>query len=337
MMPFDKHRASVFVVTSPFQALCAAAAINQLEIEDYLLIALLPDNEVRNDQLLGFLEQQQLHYTAIGTNNSSREMRVLQLKALVKKKNRYSRLFVGDFRNMTELYVGCSYISDKSDVIYLDDGNFTVSVLKNIVSFHETGKYLKLLSRLRKIKLFTNLLTIYGDIPNNKYCIEPLYLKYVMNDKVGKETKSKGGVYIVGTNMRLYCKSVGITEDQYISQLDIFLKRLKNDYQDEELVFIPHGRDTSEYAKELCNIYGIEFRPSETMIELALLNQPKVPAAIYGNTSSALFNLQKMFPDTAVYNVLYEPTVMGPGYQVYLALSDYYESNGILLSKISLS
>lgn len=337
MTPFDKRRASVFVITSPFQGLCAAAAINQLEIEDYLLIALLPVNEVRNDQLLGFLDQQQLHYTAIETNYSSRKIRMLQLKALVKQKNRYSRLFVGDFRNMTELYVGCSYVSDKSDVVYLDDGNFTVSVLKNIVSFHKTGKYLKLLSHLRKIKLFTNLLTIYSDIPNNKYCIEPLYLNYVMNDKVEKEAKAKGGVYIVGTNMRLYCKSVGIAEDQYIRQLDVFLKQLKHDFKDEKLVFIPHGRDKSEYAEELCNNYEIEFRPSETMIELALLNQPNVPVAIYGNTSSALFNLKKMFPDTAVYNVLYEPTVKGPGYQVYLALSEYYESNGIILSKVSIS
>lgn len=337
MTPFDKHRASVFVITSPFQALCAFATINQLEIEDYLLIALLPDNEVRNDQLLGFLKQQHLHYITIETNSSPRKIRLLQLKALVKQKNRYSRLFVGDFRNMTELYVGCGYVSDKSDVVYLDDGNFTVSVLKNIVSFHKTGKYLKLLSRLRKINLFTNLLTIYSDIPNNKYCIEPLYLNYAMNDKVGKEFKTKGGVYIVGTNMRLYCKSVGITEDQYINQLDVFLKQLKKDFNDEELVFIPHGRDTSEYAKELCNNYNIEFRPSETMIELALLDLPKIPIAIYGNTSSALFNLKKMFPDTVVYNVLYEPTVKGAGYQVYSALSEYYESNGIKLLKVSLS
>lgn len=337
MTPFDKKRASVFVVSSPFQALCAAAAINQLEIEDYLLLALLPDNEVRNNQLFSFLEQQHLHYTAIGTNNSSREMRVLQLKALVKKKNCYSRLFIGDFRNMIELYVGCGYISDKSDIIYLDDGNITVSVLKNIVPFNQKGKYLKLLSYLRQIDLFTNFLTVYSDISNSKYHIEPLYLKYVMKGNVGAVARSKDGVYIVGTNLRLYCKSVGITEDQYINQLDIFLKRLKNDYQDERIVFIPHGRDKSEYAKELCNNYNIEFRPSKSMIEMELLNQPQDPIAIYGYTSSALFNLKKMYPDTAVYNVLFEPAIVGPEYQEYLALSDYYESNGIILVNVALN
>lgn len=328
MNPFGSHRASVFVVTSPFQALCALAAINQLEIYDYKIFAVLPYKESRNQQLIRFLSEQHLDFVPVNTRNSFLRIKLLQLKALFMKNKSYTRLFVGDIRNMTELIIGCCNVSDGSDIIYLDDGNFSLSVLKGIVSF-KNGKYYDLLTRVRKMGLHRNLLTIYHDIPSPNYIIEPLYLDNAFKRNNALNEDAKHGVYVVGTNIGLYCKSVGISEEQYIQKLDLLLQYLKNTYPEQRIVFIPHGRDKSLYASSLCEKYGLFFMPSSTMVELELTKQSAIPLAIYGYTSSALFNLKKLFPTTDVFNILYEAIPAGPAQQEYESWSSYYSGNGI--------
>ena len=54
----------------------------------------------------------------------------------------------------------------------------------------------------------------------------------------------------------------------------------------------------------------------------------------FGFTSSALFNLKKMFPNTYVANVVFEPQETTEHYQDFLAISAYYEQNGIELIKM---
>lgn len=333
MNPFEKHTASVFVVTSPFQALCAIAAIKQLEIKDYMMIAVLPENEDRNKQLLFFFEKEKIPFTPVAVRNSSTELRLLKIKALLCRRTKYRRLFVGDIRSITELCVGCQFVSNKASVVYLDDGNYTVSVLNGLASFDKKGLFTKLLSRWRRITSYQHLLTIYGDIPNTTFLIESLYLENAFEYKSTHKDKIKKGIYIVGTNLRLYSKCVGITEDQYTLKLEDLFNQLCKEKTDEQIVFIPHGRDSSVYAKSLCEKYNVEFRPSSVMVELELYYQPNPPAVIYGYTSSALFNLKKMYPHTEVYNILFEPTVKGRDYKEYEALSVYYEANGIRLIK----
>ena len=70
------------------------------------------------------------------------------------------------------------------------------------------------------------------------------------------------------------------------------------------------------------------------MVELELLNQPNTPMAIYGYTSSALYNLKKIFPHTRVINVLMDGDENNIFYRRYLMTSDYYMKNGIELIKL---
>ena len=67
------------------------------------------------------------------------------------------------------------------------------------------------------------------------------------------------------------------------------------------------------------------------MIEMELLTHKYNPLAILGFTSSALYNLKKIFPETRVVNVLYERDDSNMAYQEYKMLSDYYLNNGVEL------
>ena len=328
---FEIQRPSVFVVCSPFQVLCAIAAMRQLEIKDYLFFVRLSDGEVRNVQTEYILKQYGIQYTTFGWFSSkSWRFWIYVIRALRRKKNIYSRLFIGDFRDLYFHYVGCCYVSDGADVVYLDDGNITIAQLKGRYHDEIWGHHKILMSSIssrRNINFFKNVLTIYSDIPNTQYNIRALNLDSVVSRS--DNNRQKKGVFIIGTVLDHYCEPLGVTETEFIYYLEYLFKKLKETYPKEDVFYIPHGRETKKYAEELCGQYDVIFNPLKVVVELELISIPYLPMAIYGFTSSALFNLKKLFPDTRVINILFDVEKDNPFYCEYLEYSMYYEQNGI--------
>ena len=175
-------------------------------------------------------------------------------------------------------------------------------------------------------------MTIYTDITNPKYNIEELSLYSIFSPQGKRPEKD---VIVVGTNAVIYCKGRGISERALTAKQRELIKQLTKEYPDEQIVYIPHGKDKSEYAQQLCQEYGCEFRRTDLPIEMELVHQPFAPKAIYGFTSSALYNLKKIYPSTRVVNILYVSNKEAQGYISYRKLSDYYEKNGIELVEIN--
>ena len=337
MKPFDYSIPSVFSIDTPFQALCAIAAIKQLHINDYIILAYFPRDEIRNAQLRAVLEKYGVTYKVSKPFNRI-AFKYAKWSALRKHHTHYKRLFIGDFRDMMLYYSSLRYISDGAHVVYLDDGSITISLLNDIINDpldEDSQLFLDELESKRSILTNKNILTIYDHIENPKYNIENLDLNLIMPQKY--KTQECEGVYIVGTNLESYSEALDIPVEAYIKKLDILTANLRYTYPEEKVVFIPHGKDTSNYAVDICNRHGVAFEPSEMTIELKLLNLQKPPKAVYGFTSSALYNIKKIFPQTRVVNILYEGKKNNPFYQEYLTCSEYYLQNGIELVKESLS
>ena len=73
--PFQQSTPSIFVVTSPFQALCAFNAIKAFEITDYrFYLALIED--IRNEQLFTLFQQQGIAYEVVNIENLTRSDRL---------------------------------------------------------------------------------------------------------------------------------------------------------------------------------------------------------------------------------------------------------------------
>ena len=341
MTTFDKFVPSVFVVTSPFQALCAIAAIRQLEITDYKMFLYVPRSDPRNSQTIKLLKDNDIEYTLYKTYsflNTFLNYR-FKLGAICRRKNHYLRLFVGDFRNYMQLYIGANYVSNSSSLIYLDDGNVTIALLKDQITNPLSGlnKLLfTIISKYRNITPFKNMMTIYDDIPNTKYHISPLNLSYAIRGKKNKSSEGGKGVFVVGTNIKLYCLAMQYKYDDYVNKLDEIMYRLRLEYPKEPVIYIPHGRDTSEDAQDICHRYGCEFRKLDVMVEIELLRLSYSPLAVYGFTSSALYTLKKLYPDIKVVNILFDGDKNNGYYKEYLVTSKYYERNGIELIKESL-
>lgn len=336
MNPFEKHTPSVFVVNTPFQVLCALATIKQLEIDDYKVITQFPQGEIRNSQTKALLKRYNIKY---------REpllwkryiWKYYRYSSLLHHKNRYKRLFIGDQRYIEPYYLGYSCVSDGSSVVFLDDGNVTINYLHGEVAEQmreDYQKYLDTIASRRNLDVGHNYLTIYGDIESPSNLICQLDLNLVVNDSISFSRQTMG-VYIVGTNVERFCEPIGISKDVYIKKLGDLMQQLRQQYPDDTIYFIPHGREVLDYGQQLCEKYGCIYQKPQMMIELEILNMPNFPKAIYGYTSTALYTLKKLFPTARVVNILFEPKVATPVYQGRVICSEYYLQNGIELMRIS--
>ena len=325
---FKKRVASLFVVSTPFQALCALATLKQLEISDYRIIAHLPQGNVRNEQLRAFLYSNGLKFTSYTPNKlSSRYYRWL---SFMRRHNGYDRLFVGNFNDVPGFLRACHEIKDGASIVYLDDGNNTVSLFRGMTttSFSsEINKRLAIIRSKRQFVLFRNFLTIYGDIKNQKYNIEELKLNHIVNNNFLRNKYS--GIYIIGTVIEEVCKTYNIQRSYFINQLKILFELLLSEYPSESIVYIPHGRDSSEYAQALCREFNVEFRECETMVEIELMRGNSYPKAVYGYTSSALFSIKGLFSQTKVVNILCDVKANNQFYREIVEISKYYREHGI--------
>ena len=333
MTPFDLHTPSYFSINSPFQAICAIATIKQLEIEDYrIIVCVRQKNDPRGSQLYSVLDFFGMQYRVVGPLGRTIE-RLYMIRSLLHRHNRYQRLFLGDYRNISSFIIGCCFISDKSDVICLDDGNFTISLLNDILPeplLPKTIKLLNLISRRRKIVHGQNLLTIYSDITNPKYQIANLDLSMILSQREMSISETKG-IYIVGTNIERYCIPLEMSKEVFIDVLDELVCKLRKENPNESIVYIPHGRDVSMYAEHICKKYDCEFRRVEMTVEMELLREHNYPKAVFGFTSSALYNIKKMFPKTEVINIFLDVSWDNLVCKGRKLTSDYYVKNGIEL------
>lgn len=327
--PFAKHTPSVFVLCSPFQILCAIAAIKQLEIVSYKLFLLLKRDNVRNEQVIKLLETFNIPYKRLPYLNRFNFWFSI-VKSYSHNGNKYKRLFIGDFRNVSQLYAGLRFISDNSNVVMLDDGNATISILNGVRSKPLTKTHVILLNKItkrRKIIYNKNFLTIYSDIINPKYNIEKLYLdKVSCINNLGKPLKN---VYVVGTNVNGYCNALDIPVNTFLQKLGELMHNLREKFPDETIYYIPHGRDKNDFVEKLCQQYGCVYCRPDMMIELELLSLPNPPKAIYGHTSTALYTLKKMFPASKVVNILFDLSEENPAYKRKKSITEYYLRIGI--------
>lgn len=328
--PYLKSLPSVFVVASPFQILCAKAAIKQLEIDIYDFYVYLSKDNFRNDQVKRILNSLGISYKIIPDLKKLYFWRSV-INACFHKHNIYNRLFIGDFRSVSLFYVGLGLISDNSNVVYLDDGNITISILNgnNSASWAKKHQYLlRWISRMRKIDYGRNFLTIFSDISNSKYKIRQLLLEKIVDNgqRLGNSPKD---IFIIGTCVDSYCKPLDIPEEIYIKKLEELIVKLRQQYPDDNIYFIPHGREYKNYSQRLCEQYGCIFKRPQMMVELELINMHHPPKVICGYTSTALFTLKKMFPATKVVNILFELSLNNPFYKDYVITSEYYLQNGI--------
>jgi hypothetical protein len=327
--PFEKTTPSLFVVGTPFQALCAIEVIKDLEIEKYSFYVVKDGN--RDDQMISLVDKFNIKYDIVDRDKDIYPY----LKRLICLKSNicgFKRGFVGSHDSTTLFFFALRLMDDNSTVISLDDGNKTISILKesvsrkplNILSFINLAT-INLAARRRNIVLRKHLYTIYSDIPNSRYlCCSNTFSHVIPNHM----HVNKGGVYFVGTYATAFVKMIAkISLERYYQLLAQLFSDICTQYPNETKTYIPHGRDRDEKTQGICENYGFSYERPENIIEMHLIQQISYPSLIIGFSSSALFNLKKIFPEAKVVDILVDNE--GHIDQRHFVVSEYYVNNGI--------
>lgn len=167
---------SIFLVCSPLQAMCAINAIKEFKIHIYKFILVLVKDK-RNQQLFTLLAQYHIQYEII----YSFQLGKFEKYNIFKANNEgYKRAFIGDMRSLMMHTIAFKKLQNNSDIVYLDDGNDTISLLKGMkyspngvyekIRYKFIKKYFAIIGKSRKITFGKFLYTIY-DIPNDNYVI----------------------------------------------------------------------------------------------------------------------------------------------------------------------
>lgn len=334
---YAKGLPSIFVVGSPFQAMCAVEAIRDFEIIDYKLYAVLNKN-ARDNQMLSVLDFFNVDYEKINkyTDIYPYYKRIL---ILIPKNNHYKRAFVGSIRSGLFYYWAMRKISNKSIIVSLDDGADTVVLLRNSKikkaksSFSCMNDFLLwITSKMRRIQIKKHLYTIYCDIVNDKYIIYPNTFRHIYpQDKKACQE----GIYFAGTNPSSYRKQMRLTEDEYFDTIEFIMTQICNEYRNEIKYYIPHGMDCEEHVCFLCKKYGFKYLRPACTIELFMCSLDKTPIAVLGLGSSSLYNIKKLFPNTFIRNYLLKKD--GLINDIYKDISYYYAQNGIVSTIVNIN
>lgn len=338
MESFKKRIPSVFSIQSPFQALCAVAAIRQLEIRDYRILVLsFKYFGYRNAQIVSLLNQFNISYKIIKLDNLIKRFFYIY-KSRMHHINKYERLFVGDFRYILPYIIGFNYVSDGSTIVNIDDGNVSVSYLSGVISNPMSQNHqnkLKMISQKRDFVINQNFFTVYTGIHNSRYNIELLDLSFIVHkrDIISDQCEE---IFFIGTNPKTYCDNFKIMENLFYQEFESVLRRIKTDNYNDKIIFIPHGFDNSLQSMKICNKLGIEYRKTKDIVEMEIMRHKLPPKSVYGFTSSALYNIKKIYPQSEVINILIDYNNDNDAYKEFCQITEYYKENGIVVLNVVL-
>lgn len=354
---FAKHTSTAFIVASPFQVLCVVEAIAEFGIDDYLVVAILEEGDVRNSQLLQMLNDFTLKYVTMTLYDTEAMLEDFLLDKnyfSTPPKRLYDRVMMGDYFSIEQRELCYLYANSHATVLYMDDGATTIELLKgNTVqgkplSWYEKRKWMKRIYKptlaLREnihekwktkgILPSNSLFSIYHDISTRKFSVYPNTLTHI--NKESSNIQERNGVYIVGTNIPMYCKVMGIAVPQYEGILWQKLSEIRETFPNEEIIYIPHGRDENRVVMRFCEMLRIKYNKLNEAVEYHFICMNIYPSQVYGFGSTALFTLKKIYPKTKVTNWLLVNTE-AYWYGDYKSVALYYDSHGITTEKIIIS
>ena len=286
---------ALFIISSPFQAICALEAIDYYKITSPHI--LLFDTPIIRKMTYPILQDHGetcfLKVTGGGT--------LAIIKALLKQlnRNKYDIIFIGDYFSYFH-YVTALFMSKRhARYIYLDDGNSTLTIMPP--SSRQRGrskrerKYLQIWDFFSNVKTIKkSFFSIYDLGEEFPFDVE----KNTLSSFVGNNVNVQSGIYVIGTDSSfLHLKDR--TYSDYLKALD---KYIKESYGEENVYYCPHRRDENDFH-QLVDELGWHYRDSEYGVEIDFLRKNIYPLLVVGFGSTALYTLKKIFSKTSIETI----------------------------------
>lgn len=288
---------ALFIINSPFQALCAFEAISHYNIK-YPVFYVFDCDDSRSK------------IAKLLNNNSISEIELIpfvgtkELFKVIRTKPHFNNIFIGDFFSYNQYLIGVLLSKRNSQIVYLDDGTATLDLLPSVNRKRYEGISLRsfayrCLNMLRFIKGTKESLFSFFDIKGKvPYEIEENTFSFL---KANCNDDERRGVYIIGTNSSV----IPFKGKPYPELLKSLVGSIRKQNPRETIYYCPHRRDTNHYDDLLKSLH-IDLFQTEISVEVDFVTKKINPSRIVGFASTALITLKKLFPQSKVQSIRFE-------------------------------
>ena len=328
---------NLFIVASPLQFINCIEAKNKFNTKENILILMYNsvENELDKNQKLSLLNKSDwdevIYYDQ---GKIPKKKRFFEQVKLIKKLKmfKYDYIFSGEdgiFNRV--LFANLNH----KELFLVDDGTATIFTYQkeldgyfNSLSFSSKLRYYRYLLLGLKFEkdLKINFFTVYN--LNNTKNISVVQNSYEFLKQKINRFEIKDTIYFLG---QAVVEASWITLEKYID----YIKRYKLANKDKKIVYIPHRSE--KITKEYKALEDKDFiiQPSKGAIEILFIEKQIYPKKIVSFISSALFNLDKIFPKSKIESILIDYEELQPHpKKIFKECYEFFKDTNVKLIKL---
>lgn len=307
---------ALFIVNSPFQALCALEAIDHFSISSPVFLVLSDGNSRK--QTMPLIEDKGrvllFDHTTQGIVSLIKRAKSLNIKT--------KRVFVGDYFSLAQYVIAGICAKVGASIYYLDDGNSTLAIFPPVSKKRYESKNARIgfiaFGLIASIKLIKeSFFTIYDVSAKNNLVIKNEFK--ILRNKFDNKAQA---VFIIGTN-----PSACHFNRDYRIVLKEKIQFLRNRFPGETIYYCPHRRDETVYGDFFYDC-GVLLFNTEVSVEVDFYKKNITPVAVAGFGSTALLTLKVLYPNVMAISFKIE-TDNDSTNKTYSYIGDYFKHIGI--------
>ncbi|WP_086482157.1 glycosyltransferase family 52 [Oceanospirillum sanctuarii] len=294
---------NLFIVTSPFQYICANEARHAFKATNNILLYITGSTKKEKKQVYQLISETDDWQLIIETSRKNRTKNISKAIKEIKKKEPIETIYYSEYSKLIQQLIKKNIPAERH--VYFDDGTMT---LFDWEDFIEPKKTISRRKKLSDLVLKMNGVRPVGNIP--------FFENTILFSIFDIETPKKNEHQIVKNNL-LELKNIYSSKKEqdvivFIGQGNIdeknrldgdsYIKLIKDCTQksDEEVIYIPHRTESAQLTKRIKDETNVSYAEFSMPIEVELLRRGKKPARIIGLCSTALFTLKMLFPETKI-------------------------------------
>ncbi|MPX91334.1 glycosyltransferase 52 family protein [Salinivibrio sp. VYel1] len=322
---------NLFLVTSPFQYLCALEAKKHYKTKDNILF-LVDQSSTRG------LEQQEKIFNlrewdhVITTTRKNRTINIPKAIKKIKhilKGEQLDTFFYGEYNAWRTKLVAENFRIKKD--VYFDDGTLTICELPEFIETKITYSRSRLLQDI--------LLRIYGCKPTTKSLprenLELFTVFDLESNTVNIEKNTFSHLKAHYNHGELFSEHApigfigqGAVGDKGGEPISSYVERLSHfaKINDRGIVYFPHRTESNEVAEKISSIKNLTYHRSSLPLELELIDKKIKLSGLYGLNSTAQYTAKLFYPNMPIYNLVPRHRSLKPRQE---RIRSFYKESGI--------
>ncbi|MEZ8859673.1 glycosyltransferase 52 family protein [Vibrio sp. 10N.247.311.51] len=327
---------NLFLVTSPFQYICAVEARSHYKTENNILLLVEQPSEPGLSQQKKLVNENDWeHVIKIPRKNRTRNLpKVIKEIWKITNREQINNFFHAEYNGWRTKLLLRNLNIDKE--VYFDDGTLTLHEYETLIRPkvpYERKRLLQdfllklrgckpigLLPQSKKLEVFTIF-----NIPNARHKIVNNSFSFLKSSYGYPNLYSKDSpIGFIGQGAIGHKRMKTI--DEYISELKAFKKNYNK-----EIIYFPHRTETIEIKNRIIALGGITYHESEYPLEIELIDKKIKLSGLVGINSTAQYTAIFIYDGMPIYNIASELDLNSPNTSIITKrVYNTFKESGIL-------